>query len=139
MSDVEEPVLVKFTESPVHFGALEVNEATVVESIIILIESPAVHEPLFTENVISLVPGEEYITPAGLSVVEVAGEAPVPKSQLYVTPAPVVPVFVKLTELPSHCGALEVNVAVGVWLMLIVWVVLEEQPVELLVTVSVIV
>ena len=104
----------KFTESPVHFGALEVNEATVVESIIMLMVSTAVQEPLFIVKVISLVPGDEYITPAGLSVVEVAGVAPVPKSQLYVTLEPELPVLVKFTELPAHCGAFEVNVAVGV-------------------------
>src|ERR1700722_11172107 len=97
MSEVEEPVLIKFTESPVHLGALEVNEATVVESITILIVSTAVQEPLFTEKVINLVPAEEYITPAGLSLVDVEGKAPVPKSHVYVTPTPEVPVLVKLT------------------------------------------
>jgi len=47
-------------------------------------------------------------------VVEVAG-TPAPKFQLYVSPAPTVPVFVKSTPEPTHCGAVEEKEAVGVW------------------------
>src|SRR5581483_11618240 len=73
------------------------------------------------------------------SVLDVPGLASLPKSHVYVTPAPVVPVFMKLTALPTHCGAFDVNEAIGVILILIVWVVVEEQPEVVLVTVRVIV
>ena len=81
MFDVAEPVLVKFTVAPIHCGALLVNEATVVESITIVIVSTAVQKPLLTEKVIRLLPGVVNTTPVGLSVVEVEGVAPAPKLQ----------------------------------------------------------
>jgi len=84
-----------------------------------LMVSVAVHKPLLTVKVMSLVPLVEYVTPLGLSELEVPGVAPAPKSQLYVMLAPVEPVLVKFTFAPVHCGALEVNEAVGTALILI--------------------
>ena len=51
----------------------------------------------------------------------VAGDAPLPKFHAQLTP-PVVPVLVKLTGKPVHCGAVEVKLATGVSLMSIVCV-----------------
>jgi len=47
--------------------------------------------------------------------------------------------LVKSTPAPTHCGAVEENEAVGVWLMVITFVAVAEQPVSVLVTVSVMV
>jgi len=47
-----------------------------------LMVSVAVHKPLLTVKVMSLVPLVEYVTPLGLSELEVPGVAPEPKSQL---------------------------------------------------------
>jgi len=82
------------------------------------------------------VPEEAYVTPAWFCVVEVAG-TPVPKFQLYVSPAPTVPVLVKSTPEPVHCGAVDVNETEGVWLIVITFDAVAEQPVSVLVTVSV--
>ena len=48
----------------------------------------------------------------------VAGVAPEPKSHVKLTPV-VVPVLVKSTARPVHCGAVEVKLASGVALMVI--------------------
>ena len=49
------------------------------------------------------------------------------------------PVLVKLTELPSHCGAFDVKLAVGERLMLIVLTDVSVHPVVELVVTSVII
>ena len=65
-------------------------------------------------NVTVLVPDELYNTPLGFSADETAGIAPCPKFQLYDQLLPVLPVLVKLMPMVEHCGALDVNEAVGV-------------------------
>ena len=59
-------------------------------------------------------------------MVDVAGAAPDPKSHDHVTPA-VVPVLKKSTGMPVHCGALEIKLAVGVALIVMVFVVVVLQ------------
>ena len=68
---------------------------------------------------------------------EVAGVAPLPKFHSHVTPV-TVPVLVKSTFAPVQPGAVELKLAVGVWLMVMVCVMAWGQ-VPLLVTVSVMV
>ena len=68
---------------------------------------------LVTFSVIVFVPEVLYITPVGFCEVEVAGEAPVPKSHEYVIPAPLLPVLVKFTAVFVQTGALLVNEATG--------------------------
>ena len=68
---------------------------------------------------------------------EVAGDAPLPKFHDHVTPV-TVPVLVKSTLAPVQPGAVELKLAVGVWLMVMVWVIVAGQ-VPLLVTVRVMV
>ena len=62
-----------------------------------------------------LVPLEVYITPVGFSADDTGGLAPTPKFHEYDQLLPVLPVLVKLIPTVEHCGALVVNVAVGVW------------------------
>jgi len=59
-------------------------------------------------------------------VVEVAGVAPAPKFQLQFMP-PVLPVLVKSTGKPVHCGAVETKLTTGVELMVILCVVVFVQ------------
>src|ERR1043165_4090111 len=76
-------------------------------------------------SVTVLIPAVEYTTPDGFSTISVAGEAPLPKVQPQLTFA-LLPVLVKLTGKPVHCGAVEVKLATGVSLIVIdcveVWV-----------------
>ena len=58
---------------------------------------------------------------------DVAGAAHEPKFHAHVTPT-TVPVFVKSTAAPVHCGAVEVKLATGVALMVIVCVEVETHP-----------
>ena len=88
-------------------------------------------------NVTVLVPDVLYNTPPGFSDEEVPGVAPLPKSQLNDQLLPEVPVLLKLTGVRAHCGAVEVNVAVGVWKILIVVVAVTAQLVAMFVIVSV--
>ena len=65
-------------------------------------------------NVTVFVPDELYIIPVGFCAIEVAGAAPSPKFHEYAQLFPALPIFVKFIATVEHCGALEVNVAVGV-------------------------
>ena len=65
-------------------------------------------------NVTVLVPEESYRIPNGFSVEDTAGVALGPKSQAYNQGLPELPVLLKLIGELAHCGAFEVNVAVGV-------------------------
>lgn len=123
------PVFVKSTGDPVHCGAVEVKFATGVALIVIVCVEVVTHPKLFVViNVTTICPDELYITPVGFSEVEVAGEAPEPKSHEKVVPAPVLPVLVKSMAVPTHCGAVEVNDDVGAGLMVITLVVVTEHP-----------
>ena len=64
-------------------------------------------------NVTVFVPAVLYNIPAGFSAVEEAGEAPAPNAHEKVVPAPVLPVFVKLTAVAEQTGAVDVNETVG--------------------------
>ena len=66
-------------------------------------------------NVTVLVPDESYNIPPGFSEDETGGKAFWPKSHANAHWPPVLPVLVKLTGVLAHCGALDVNDAVGVW------------------------
>ena len=66
-------------------------------------------------KVTATLPDESYNTPFVFSDDDIAGVAFCPKSQLYDQLLPVLPVLVKLTGALVHCGAFDVNVAVGVW------------------------
>lgn len=68
---------------------------------------------------------------------DVAGNAPSPKSQKYDHPPPVLPVFVKLIGVLAHWGALEVKLDVGVWLIFMFWVAVLTHPDVVWVVVSV--
>ena len=80
----------------------------------------SLHVPSVMMSLICLVPAPVYCMPIGFSCVDVAGEAPLPKFQLYVHAPPVVPVLVKDTESSSQLGAVVVKFAVGVALIVIV-------------------
>ena len=68
------------------------------------------------------VPAVEYTTPVGLCDVAPAGVAPAPKFHNQFTPI-IVPVLLKLTGRPVHCGAVELNELEGVELMTMVSVI----------------
>src|SRR5260221_295909 len=89
-------------------------------------------------SVTVFVPDVVYIIPVGFSEVDVAGIAPEPKFQKYDQLPPVLPVLVKFTAVFAHCGALLVNVAVGVRLIVMVLFEVTAQPDAELVMVSVI-
>lgn len=88
-------------------------------------------------SVTVLVPPLEYTIPVGLSAVATEGEAPKPKFQEYDQLLPVLPVFTKSIPTLAHCGAVEVNVAVGVWCMVKLFEALTEHPLCVSVVVSV--
>src|ERR1043165_5896030 len=88
-------------------------------------------------NVTVLTPALVYITPVGFSAAETGGFAPTPRFHEYDQLLPVLPVLVKLIPTVEHCGALLVNVAVGVWWIRMVFVAVTEQPEVSSVTVNV--
>src|SRR5581483_2757899 len=118
--------------APVQDGAVEANDATGVALITITTVLVAKHPVVgsVVVRVTVLFPADEYVTPVGFCAVEVAGVAPAPKLHEYVTPT-AVPVLVKFTELPVHCGALDVNVATGVASITILCWVVTLQPVAM--------
>lgn len=74
---------------------------------------------LVVTRVTVLMPAVLYTTPLGFCEVEVVGLAPVPKSHNQLTPV-VVPMLLKLTGKPVHCGAVDVKSARGVSLITMV-------------------
>jgi len=79
-----EPVLVKFTAAPMHWGALSLNEAVgpwlIVIDCVVVAEQPV--SVFVTVSVTVTEPEVENVTPVGFCAVDVAGEAPAPKFQL---------------------------------------------------------
>lgn len=115
------PVFVKLIAVLAHCGALVLKLAR-GDGLIFIVFAADVAQPvtlLVVMSVTVLMPPDEYTTPDGFCEVDVAGEAPEPKSQRNVTPA-VDPVLVKSTASPEHTGAVEVKPAVGVWLIVTV-------------------
>ena len=109
------PVLVKFTGKPEHCGAVEVKLATGVESITKVSVMVAAHWASAIVKVTLFAPAESYTIPPGFCADETDGVEFWPKSHEYIQLPPVLPVLVKLIGVLAHCGAFDVNVAVGVW------------------------
>lgn len=120
------PVLPVFTKSIptlAHCGAFEVKLAVGVWCMVKLLDA-LTEQPLNVSVVVSVtvfVPAVAYTTPLGSCTVEVAGVASNPKFQLQLTPVSV-PVFLKSTPKPVHCGVVETNEAAGVALITMVCV-----------------
>ena len=102
----------KSTPTPAHCGAVELKLDAGVSLILIFCTIVSGHVPSVTTNVIDLVPDAAYVA-VGFCCVELPGVAPLPKSQKKVTPLEV-PVFVKSTVAPVHCGAVEVKSAFAI-------------------------
>ena len=114
VTPVAVPVLVKLTGKPVHCGAVEVKLAVGVLSITIVSITVCAQLASLMVKVTSFIPDESYNTPVVFCDEETAGVAFWPKSHWYDQLPPVLPVLVKLTGELVHCGAVEVNDAVGV-------------------------
>jgi len=65
--------------------------------------------------------------PDGLAVFDEDGAEPEPKLHKYVTPA-AVPLLVKFTLAPVHCGAFDIKFAMGLAFTLMVCVAVTVQP-----------
>lgn len=133
----DEPRFVKSIGKPVHSGAVDVKADTGVASIVICCVVVWVQYWSAIVKVTVLVPSLLYITPLGLSAADTGGLAPTPRFHEYDQLLPVLPVLVKLIPTVAHCGALLVNVAVGVWCIVIVLVAVTAQPDVVSVAVSV--
>ena len=97
------PVFAKLTPKPVHWGAVEVNDA-VGAWFMVIVKVLEAKQPVVGFVMVSvtvLEPPVEYITPVGLCALDVAGLAPAPKLHEYTTPT-AVPVLVKFTLAPVH-------------------------------------